>query len=148
MTRVLFVLPETAGSADNERVLELHRALGAAGLEARTVALGPGGDGGLDSVVPVLAPAPRSFAAVMELRREQRWCDVLACSGRRVATVAALGGSRGRAPVVVMPREDSPAAPAARPRPRGAMLQHAWLDPDRWCELFEAVASPRRQGTS
>lgn len=134
--RVLIVLPDTAASPDNERVLGLHRDLASAGLELRTVALGPGGDAALDPLVPVLAPGARSLAAVLQLRREQRWADVVAVSGPTAAGVQALGGSRRRRAVVVMPRMDNP-VPRARTRAvRAATVVQEWIEPERWMELF------------
>lgn len=86
--RVLSVLGRSDLTDASLRALDLHRHLGDLGAEVRTVALGPGPAGGLDAVVPVLAPHPRTVAAGLQLRREARWCDVLLLHGVTSATVA------------------------------------------------------------
>lgn len=145
LVRLLLVLPDTDASADNERVLKLHRDLAAAGIEVRTVAIGPGPRGGLDAAVPVLAPSRRSPAAITQLRREQRWADVVACSGGRAARVQALGGSRRRVPVVVLPRQDWSPGPGdelrSRSGLRGATVVESWMPAESWVEFFSACAA-------
>lgn len=100
MIRVLAVLDDTDRDDTGLVALELHAALSARGLEMRTVALGPGRSGGLDEVVPVLGPSPRSLASLLQLRREVRWADVAA--GHGPASLAALRRvvRRGRTPIV------------------------------------------------
>lgn len=103
-TRVLQVLTDTDASDTNLAALELHASLTAAGIEMRTLALGPGGSGQLASVVPVIAPSRRSIAAHTQLREEQRWAQVMVLRGSQVASVAAL--VRGPAvPVLVLGEE-------------------------------------------
>lgn len=99
--RVLFVLADTDRSVASTAILELHGELVSLGVQMRTVALGPGRRGGLDSVVPVLSPATRSLAAVSQLRREQRWADVVVCWGVTTSVVQQFGGSRRRRPTVI-----------------------------------------------
>jgi hypothetical protein len=72
------------------------------------VALGPGTSGGLDAVVPVLAPHPRAPAAGLQLRREARWCDVLVLHGSHPGRVAHRWVPRGGGPrrVVVLGAAD------------------------------------------
>lgn len=97
--RVLQVLAGTDADDDALGALVLHDALAGLGVEVRTVALGPGRRGGLDTEVPVLAPSTRSPAARFQLRRERTWADVV------VAVGAAAGPALDRdgPPVVVVP---------------------------------------------
>ncbi len=76
-------------------MLDLHDGLSRLGVEVRTVALGPGRTGGLDAVVPTLAPATGSLAAVTQLRREQRWADTVVCADERAAAVQRRTLGRG-----------------------------------------------------
>lgn len=99
--RVLQVLGDTDDGDPGRVALDLHDALGPVGLEVRTVALGPGRVGGLDRMVPVLGPARRSLAAHTQLRREQRWADVVVLWGEGSAAVAALASVRGAPPTVL-----------------------------------------------
>jgi hypothetical protein len=106
--RVLTVLVGSDVSDDSLRALDLHRHLASLGAQVRTVALGPGTSGGLDAVVPVLAPHPRAPAAGLQLRREARWCDVLVLHGSHPGRVAHRWVPRGGGPrrVVVLGAAD------------------------------------------
>ena len=75
--RVLQAIADTDDGDSQRFALDLHAAWALDGLEVRTVALGPGGRGGLDDIVPVLAPGTRSIAAHAQFRREARWADVV-----------------------------------------------------------------------
>jgi hypothetical protein len=86
--RVLMVLGCSDVTDTSLRALDLHRHLAGVGAHVRTIALGPGASGGLDAVVPVLAPHPRAPAAGLQLRREARWCDVMVVHGGHPARVA------------------------------------------------------------
>ncbi len=99
LIRLLIVLADTGGSDLNNNALSLHRGLHREGFEVRTIALAPAPHGGLDEVVPVLAPTTRSLASVMQLRREQRWADVIICAGAAAMFVQRLTGSRKNRPV-------------------------------------------------
>lgn len=114
--RVLQVLPATDADDDALGALVLHDALGALGVEVRTVALGPGRRGGLDADVPVLAPSPRSPAARFQLRRERSWADVVVAHGVACGVVL----ERDHPPVVVVP---GAALERWRDRPPGTRLR-------------------------
>lgn len=92
--RVLQVLPDTDATDANLAAVELHAVLTGAGVEVRTLALGPGARGELARSVPVIAPSRRSLAAHTQLRAEQRWADVALLRGADVAAVSALAGGR------------------------------------------------------
>lgn len=135
--RVLFVLADTNRSVAGTAVIELHRALANLGVQMRTVALGPGRGGGLDNVIPVLSPASRSLSAVTQLRREQRWSDVVVCWGLTPLLVQKLGGSRRRTPTVMGPGSVGHAGGAlAAFAGRGATSGPIGLDPTRWRDLL------------
>jgi Glycosyltransferase Family 4 len=99
--RVLQVLADTDDVDDGRFALELHGRLAERGLEVRTLALGPGRRGGLEAVLPVMSPSRRSIAAHTQLRREQRWADVVVLRGERPALVAALANRAGAPPTVL-----------------------------------------------
>lgn len=118
--RVLQVLPDTDASEGNLAAIELHGDLAAAGVEVRTLALGPGRVGQLAGSVPVIAPSKRSLAAHTQLRAEQRWADVVLLRGAEVAAVSALaGGSITRIMVL-------------------------WNEPQRWADGARAPLGARR----
>ncbi|MGI9577400.1 MAG: hypothetical protein ACR2OH_04330 [Microthrixaceae bacterium] len=88
--------------------------------EIRMVALAPGASGGLDGVVPVLAPSPRSLAAKLQLRREAKWADVVVYFGAETASAAGrIATSKGAATVVL-----------CNEAPRGAAQRRAVADAD------------------
>ena len=88
--RVLQVLADTDATDANLAAVEVHAVLAGAGVEMRTLALGPGRRGQLAGTVPVIAPSRRSIAAHTQLHEEQRWAQVLMLRGTEVASVAAL----------------------------------------------------------
>ena len=96
---MLLVLDDTSSGRRSDTAVHLHRGLVAHGAEVRSVALAPGGDGALDEAVPVLAPAPRPLAAMLQLRREQRWADLVVCAGDVAALLQRMTGPRRRASV-------------------------------------------------
>jgi hypothetical protein len=104
--RVLQVLADTDDTDDARFALDLHGALAARSLSVRTVALGPGRRGGLESLVPTMSPSRRSIAAHTQLRREQRWADVVVLRGGRSAEVAGLARIGGGPPHVLALAED------------------------------------------
>ena len=112
--RVLTVLADTDRSDPSLGALDLHGALAAAGWDVRTVALGPGRRGGLDHVVPTLSPSPRSPAAVLQLRREQAWADVVVTFGLTAARAHRATRDRGRGSVAVVTHPVAPGAPLGR----------------------------------
>lgn len=89
---LLIVLADTDAVDPSLSALDLHAGLAATGTEVRTVALGPGRRGGLDQLVPTLAPSPHSLASVLQLRRESAWADVVLAFG----LTAARSGRRAR----------------------------------------------------
>lgn len=99
--RVLQVL----GSDDRDDVgraaLDLHRELTVRGMHVRTLALAPGSEGGLAAEVPVMSPSARSLSAHTQLRREQRWADVVVLRGERPAAAAGLARVPGSPPTVL-----------------------------------------------
>lgn len=139
--RVLFVLADTDRSEESTAILDLHRGLVSLGVQMRTAALGPGRRGGLDSMLPVLSPATRSIAAVSQLRREQRWADVVVCWGSTTSVIQRLSGSRRRTPTVIGFRDDAEGkgmlASFAR---RGATAGPAGHDPTIWRDLLCQVS--------
>jgi hypothetical protein len=146
--RALFVIADTDRSEHSTAILELHRRLARLGVQMRTVALGPGRRGGLDSMVPVLSPAARSLAAVTQLRREQRWADVVVCWGITTSVVQQLGGSRRRAPTVIgCGAEAEDQGILASIAYRGAVRGPACYDPTIWRGLLCQV-SERSVGRS
>lgn len=81
--------------------MELHHGLADAGIEVRTLALAPG-RGRLPSLpIPAMSPSPRSLAAHTQLRREQRWADVVVLRGARVAAASGLVHVRSAPPSVL-----------------------------------------------
>lgn len=141
MLRVLFVLSDTDRSDRNLIALELHRGLARLDLEMRTAALAPGRQGGLDDMVPALCPARRSLSAVTQLRREQRWADVVVCWDARAALVQRLSGSRRSLPTVVVTDGDrSPSTRRASLAARGAIEHPPDDHPTQWFELLDSVA--------
>lgn len=119
---MLSVLGDTDASELSLGALDLHRALGADGVEMRTVALGPGAHGGLDHLLPVLGPSSRSMAATLQLRREQRWADVVMCFGAQAA-VAQRRTLPGSLPVVVVLADDET---RSGPSPRRSRVRRAF----------------------
>lgn len=99
--RVLQVLGTTDASDDADAALHLHRGLSAIGAEVRTVALAPGRTVGVGDQVPTMAPSVGSLAAHTQLRREQRWADVVILRGGAPAAAAGLLGGRGAPPTVL-----------------------------------------------
>jgi hypothetical protein len=81
--RILQVLADTDASPVNRAAVDLHAALASAGAELRTIALAPGRTGELATVVPAVAPARRTVAALTALRSEATWADVLLFQGSR-----------------------------------------------------------------
>lgn len=114
--RLLQVVGDSDATHDNLAALELHRRLDRDGLEVRTLALAPGAVGGLSSVLPTMAPSGRSLAAHTQLRREQRWADVVLLRGPVAATAAGLARMRA-APATVLLLEELPAAWLSAPLP-------------------------------
>jgi hypothetical protein len=104
---VLQVLSDTDDSDDSRFALDLHARLTDRGLEVRTMALGPGHRGGLESRVPVMSPSRRSIAAHTQLRREQRWADVVVLRGEGPAMTAGLARVRAAPPAVVALGEEA-----------------------------------------
>lgn len=104
--RLLQVLGDTDDTDDARFALDLHARLADLGLEVRTLALGPGRRGGLESLVPVMSPSRRSLAAHTQLRREQRWADVVVLREGPAALVAGLA-RRGGPPTVLALAEDA-----------------------------------------
>ena len=104
--RLLQVLGDTDDTDDARFALDLHARLADLGLEVRTLALGPGRRGGLESLVPVMSPSRRSLAAHTQLRREQRWADVVVLRGGPAALVAGLARRSGP-PTVLALAEDA-----------------------------------------
>lgn len=105
--RVLQVLGDTDDVDDARFALDLHHALSGRSIEVRTIALGPGRVGGLEGLVPVMSPSRRSIAAHTQLRREQRWADVVILRGHGPATVAGLAGTGGGPPSVLTLGEEA-----------------------------------------
>lgn len=135
--RVLFVLADTDRSEAGLAILDLHSGLVSLGVQMRTIALGPGRHGGLDSVVPVLSPATRSLGAVTQLRREQRWADAVVCWGVTAAVVQKLSGSRRRTPTVIgCGRAGDDRGLLARFAMRGANGGPAGYDPTAWRDFL------------
>lgn len=124
--RLLQIVPDTDPDPSTVAALALHASIASAGVEVRTLALAPGGRGGLDAELPVIAPARWSFAARTGVLAEERWADIVAFHGVRTLTVAAWATKRsprrllhlGRAPV--LPK--GPAAMVARRLARRADL--------------------------
>ncbi|MCZ7630337.1 MAG: hypothetical protein M5U19_15430 [Microthrixaceae bacterium] len=134
------MLGDTDLSDAATETLELHRGLAVLGVRMRTVALGPGRRGGLDSVVPVLSPAARSLAATAQLRREQRWADVVVCWGLTASIVQRLSGSRrGMTTVVVLPTDETHRRTMASVAMRGALGALDGRDPHVWRGFLDAV---------
>ncbi len=100
--RVLIVLSDTDRSDSSLCALDLHAGIVALGDDVRTVALGPGGRGGLDHVIPILGPSPRSPSATLQLRREQRWADIVICFGLHTFGVQRRAAMRQEIPVVLV----------------------------------------------
>lgn len=92
MRRVLQVLADPDPSPASAAAAALHRYLTARGGEVRTLALGPGRRPGLEDAVPPMAPSVRSLAALLQLRREAAWADVVLLRGRRTAYAARFAG--------------------------------------------------------
>jgi len=99
--RVLQVLADTDVSPRHQAALHLHTVLAGAGVDVRTLALGPGRSGGLATTVPAIAPSRRSLAAHTQLRAEQRWADVVLLQGGAVGEVAAHAGGSARQVLVL-----------------------------------------------
>jgi hypothetical protein len=99
--RVLQVLGDTDDDDDGRAALDLHRQLTRAGIEIRTLALAPGTQAGLASIVPTMSPSARSIAAHTQLRREQRWADVVVLRGEAPAAAAGLAHVRTAPPTVL-----------------------------------------------
>jgi len=99
--RVLQVLGDTDADDDGHAALDLHRALGRLGAEVRTLALTPGRSAGLAATVPTMGPSAGSIATHTQLRREQRWADVVVLRGERPAACAGMARVRGGPPVVL-----------------------------------------------
>ncbi|HNG25107.1 MAG TPA: hypothetical protein PLC03_14175, partial [Microthrixaceae bacterium] len=88
--RVLQVLGHNDRDGVGQASLELHRELARRGMQVRTLALAPGREAGLSAVVPTMSPSARSLAAHTQLRREQRWADVVILRGQVPASAAGL----------------------------------------------------------
>ena len=100
--RILQLIGDTDSSVANLAALDLHHRLAAAGREVRTLALAPRRTGGLETVVPVVAPARRSLAAAGQVRAESRWSDLVVLHGERSLTFATLPSRMpGQVPVIV-----------------------------------------------
>lgn len=78
--------------------MELHHGLADAGIEVRTLALAPGRGRFPTLSIPAMSPSPRSLAAHTQLRREQRWADVVVLRGATVAAAAGLTPVRAGPP--------------------------------------------------
>lgn len=63
--------------------------------------MAPGRSGGLHAEIPTMGPSVRSLAVLTQLRREQRWADVLILRGEVPAGAVGLLPERGVPPVVV-----------------------------------------------
>lgn len=101
VVRVLQIVADNDAVDDNLAALDLHRALSRTGSEVRTLALAPGGDAGLASELPTMAPTQRSLAAHTQFRREQRWADVVILRGEAASAAAGVARIRNAAPTVV-----------------------------------------------
>lgn len=86
-----------------------------AGVAVRTLALAPGRRGGLDGLVPVIAPSVRSFVAAGPFRAEARWADVVLLVGDADAATASRRWRRGIPPVVVDAGDEPIAVPLLPP---------------------------------
>ncbi len=106
--RVLQFIGDTDVTDAHVAAVALHRELGARGVQVRTLALGPGARGGLDTDVPVVAPARRSFAARGAVLHESRWADVVVLHAPRAMTVATLPGVHPSGAPRVLAVWDSP----------------------------------------
>lgn len=89
--------------------------MAAAGVSVRTLALAPGGRGGLDDVVPVIAPSVRSFLAAGPFRDEASWADVVLLVGDAATATDSRRWRRGIPPVVVDAGDEPIAVPLAAP---------------------------------
>ncbi len=107
--RILQVLGDTDEDDDGRAALDLHRALTDIGVEVRTLALAPGRQAGLASEVPTMSPSARSLAAHTQLRREQRWADVVLLRGEAPASAAGLARVRNAPPTVLQLGADAAA---------------------------------------
>jgi glycosyltransferase involved in cell wall biosynthesis len=144
--RVLQVLGDTDDREPSRAALDLHGTL-SGGAELRTIALGPGRRGGLDAVVPVLAPSRASFAARTQLRREARWADVVVLHGGSAAVAARALDQRGPPAVVALGEEPwgwSIAAPARRLRSALARRVVVVTDPGAAERVRAAGVEPSR----
>jgi len=99
--RVLQVLGHNDRDGVGQASLELHRELARRGMQVRTLALAPGREAGLSAVVPTMSPSARSLAAHTQLRREQRWADVVILRGQVPAAAAGLSRMSGAPPTVL-----------------------------------------------
>jgi hypothetical protein len=75
------LLVSTDADDDARLAVDRHRWWTAAGVPVRTLALAPGRLGGLDHVVPVLAPSVRSWSLRGVLRHEVAWAEVVVLVG-------------------------------------------------------------------
>lgn len=100
--RILQVLGDTDADDPGRTALDLHGALDRRGQAVRSVALGPGRRGGLDGLLPVLGPSPRSVSARTQLRRERRWADVVVLHGPVAVDAASSRWLRGGPPTVAV----------------------------------------------
>ena len=99
--RVLQVLGTTDADDDADASLDLHRGLAHLGVEVRTLALAPGRTAGFQTEIPTMGPSVRSLAAVTQLRREQRWADVVVLRGEAPVAAAGWLPARGAPPTVL-----------------------------------------------
>lgn len=98
---MLQVIGDTDPCEAHLAAVALHRDLAGLGVEVRTLALAPGRRGGLDDLVPVMAPTRRSWTIRRVLDRERRWADVVVLHGPR-AVVRRSRGATGGPPVVAV----------------------------------------------
>ncbi|MCB1011941.1 MAG: hypothetical protein H6517_08080 [Microthrixaceae bacterium] len=141
---MLLVLDDTSSGRRSDTAVHLHRGLVAHGAEVRSVALAPGGDGALDEAVPVLAPAPRSLAAMLQLRREQRWADLVVCAGDVAALLQRMTGPRRRASVQLVWSSPGNAGVTGRTFRHTDPLDAATLSSEELAEQVLAAAEAAR----
>ena len=141
---MLLVLDDTSSGRRSDTAVHLHRGLVAHGAEVRSVALAPGGDGALDEAVPVLAPASRSLAAMLQLRREQRWADLVVCAGDVAALLQRMTGPRRRASVQLVWSSPGNAGVTGRTFRHTDPLDAATLSSEELAEQVLAAAEAAR----
>lgn len=120
--------------------------MAAAGVSVRTLALAPGRRGGLDDVVPVVAPTVRAFMAAGPFRDEARWADVVLLVGDADDATDSRRWRRDIPPVVVDRGDEPIAVPLATPTTpaaRAAARRELGVDESEFVQLeLDAGARP------